>query len=77
MIFYVPVAYILYLGNLEYSNYPSILGCLTESVCFLDFLLRDTMLSRILYFHNIPLNIISVISSTFIVILGLEAYTEV
>jgi hypothetical protein len=28
MIFYVPVAYILYLGNLEYSNYPSILGCM-------------------------------------------------
>jgi hypothetical protein len=57
-IFYVPVAYIpvLYLRNpLVYSNSPSIFGCFTDSVRFLDFSLRDVIFSRMLYFHNIPL----------------------
>jgi hypothetical protein len=54
--FYVPVAYILYLRNPRvYSNSPSILGCFTNSVRFLDFFLRDVIFSGMLYFHNIPL----------------------
>jgi hypothetical protein len=55
-IFYVPVAYILYLRNPRvYSNSPSILGCFTDSVRFLDFFLRDIIFCGMLYFHNIPL----------------------
>jgi hypothetical protein len=42
-----------------YSNSHSILGCFTDSVRFLDFFLRDIIFSGMLYFHNIPLNIIS------------------
>jgi hypothetical protein len=40
------VAYILYLRNPRvYSNSPSVLGCFTDSVCFLDFWLRDIIFS--------------------------------
>jgi hypothetical protein len=54
--FYAPVAYILYLRNPRvYSNSPSILGCFTDSVRFLEFFLRDIIFSGMLYFHNIPL----------------------
>jgi hypothetical protein len=56
IIFYVPVAYIIYLRNPRvYSNSPSILGCFTDSVRFLAFFLRDVIFSGMLYFHNIPL----------------------
>jgi hypothetical protein len=44
--YYVPVAYILYLRNPRvYSNSPSILGCFTDSLLFLDFFLRDVILA--------------------------------
>jgi hypothetical protein len=54
-----PTYYTLEIQCIFQLSLYSISGCFTDSVCFLDFLLRDIIFSGMLYLHNILLNIIS------------------